>query len=239
MIMTLSAFMKILNDAVRKAVKAVNAKGLTGFVLMIAVAIAVTAAIAWVKKTYEPLVIPEPPPVAATQAPPQEIPVLVIKIDKTVPDWQKKYCHEEVAKLPPAPFRYDNVEGPSYQLPSTYMMKFIPEEKRYSNAYACGVEYKYDNEEEAFASLGVAYKFDIERFNDFYQQIDHRYASAISKEWKKLSPFDRKETGVPYPGYEGLPGIFKRESERADTVEFAEAIRLPQALFVKFTFYEK
>lgn len=241
--MTPQEYIKIANDTIAKAVKAVFKRKLAGIALAAAIVAAVAAATAFVKKTYLPQVTapgtPEQTQNINPPSQPRDVPVLVVKLDKTDPNWKKKYCNEEVVKLPTAPFAYDKHMGPAFSLPSTYIYKLIPEEKKYNNAYACTMEYKYENEEKAFASLGVKYKFDSERFNDFYEQIDILFTKAVNGEWKKISPFDRKETGTPFYMYDGLPAIFQRENERADTVEYAEAYKLPKSLLVKFTFYEK
>lgn len=160
----------------------------------------------------------------------------VVKIDKSAPDWKKKYCHEEVAKLPPAPFAYDKIIPPFYQLPSPFIKPLIPEDKRDVNAYACGLEYKYDNEPEAFESLGVKYDFNIHRFIEFSERIYNVYKAAMLQEWRQLFLLEKDS---PYRGHGGLPLIYTRESERADTVEYAEISRLPNSLYIKFTFYEK
>lgn len=248
--MTLQEFLRGLQNVVktgtRAIAKAIAKHGILSTAVMVAI-IALTTAVAVYKQQYEPLVVPDEstPPTRQQQPSTQNSEqqnTPIVKIDKSDEDWLKKYCHEELMKLPPAPFKYTELEEPIFQLPGEpYMVKLgiFPKEKLYEGSYACAKEYKYEREEDAYASLGLIYKFDSESLNQFHEKIDILYSESMNNEWKKMPPFDHEDVGRPFWEYGGLPAVFTRESARSDTVDIVEIQTLPKSLFIEFSFYEK
>ena len=162
------------------------------------------------------------------------------KVDKSDPEWLSKYCLEEVKNLPEAPFAYKekDVKVNAYSSVSdVYLDKFIPEEKWFK-AKTCAIWYNFENEE-AYASVGVEYRFHIDFVNLFNENVDRLYTEAIDKSWKKISPLTDKEGGRPHYTYDGFPMIFTRENTELGTVEYATAEFGSRSLYIHFTVYEK
>jgi len=109
-----------------------------------------------------------------------------------------------------------------------YLHKFIPDEKWYN----------FENEE-AYASVGVEYKFHIDFINMFEENVDRLYTEAIDKSWEKISPLTDQEGGRPHYSYEGFPIVFTRENAELGTVEYATVQFGSRSLYIHFTAYEK
>src|SRR3989344_67723 len=97
--------------------------------------------------------------------------------------------------------------------------------------------YKYD-EKEAFASVGVAYKFDINTFNEFEQRADNIHTNIMDATWKKISPLSTEETGRSFYSYEGYPPLFTPANQALSTVDHA-VMTFAVDYYVQFTVFEK
>lgn len=170
-------------------------------------------------------------------------PGIKTSVTKDDSEWMSKYCREQSAALPPAPFRY--IKKDTYEkakgvpIPPTYVGSRMPKDAKGNkpDSLTCGMVYTYD-EKEAFSSVGVAYKFDINAFNDFYQRADQIHTSIMDATWKKISPLDKEEAGRPFYSYEGYPLLFTRENPALGTVDYA-TMSFAVDYYVQFTVYEK
>lgn len=171
------------------------------------------------------------------------LPAIKTSVTKDDPEWMWKYCREQAALLPPAPFKYEKKETWEKEkwipIPPRYVASRMPKDAKGNkpDSMSCGIVYKYD-EKEAFASLGVAYKFDINAFNEFYQHADNVHTDVMDAAWKKISPLNREETGRSYYSYEGYPLLFMRENSALGTMEYAD-MSFAVDYYVIFTVYEK
>ena len=170
-------------------------------------------------------------------------PSIKTSITKDDPEWMSKYCREQSAALPPAPFTY--IKKDTYEkakgvpIPPLYVGSRMPKnEKGYRvDSLTCGMVYKYDDKE-AFSSVGVAYKFDINTFNEFEQRADNIHTSIMDATWKKISPLGKEEAGRPFYSYDGYPLLFTRENPELGTVEYAD-MNFAIDYYVLFTVFEK
>ena len=162
-----------------------------------------------------------------------------VKIDKSDPNWLKKYCADEIKNLPQAPFKNQGLDGDVQFLgiPEVYLRETIPSDKWYP-AKNCGLWYKYDPKE-AYPSVAVEYKFDIRAANTFNENVDRLVSEAIDDSWRKISPIDDEAAGRPFYLYKGFPMVFTRERTDVGTVEFATFDWGANNFFVHLTVYEK
>src|SRR3989338_5875422 len=124
-------------------------------------------------------------------------------------------------------------------IPPRYVANRMPKDAKgnKSDSLTCGMVYKYD-EKEAFASVGVAYKFNIDAFNEFYQRADNIHTNIMDATWKKISPLSTEETGRSFYSYEGYPLLFTRENQALSTVDHA-VMTFAVDYYVQFTVFEK
>ena len=170
-------------------------------------------------------------------------PGIKTSVTKDDPEWMSKYCHEQSAALPPAPFKY--IKKDTYEkakgvpIPPRYVANRMPKDAKgnKSDSLTCGMVYKYD-EKEAFASVGVAYKFNIDAFNEFYQRADNIHTNIMDATWKKISPLSTEEAGRSFYSYEGYPLLFTRENQALSTVDHA-VMTFAVDYYVQFTVFEK
>lgn len=173
-------------------------------------------------------------------APASEGPAIETSITKDDPQWMRKYCDEQLAKLPAPPFKFNKktVEGIWLTLPSLEVGSRMPKnEKGYRvDSVTCRLIYGY-NQKEAFPSMDVEYKFDIKAINEFQKRVDEIYSLSMDPTWEKIV-LDKGEGGSPFYAYQGFPLVFKRENPKLGTVEYA---RMSFAIdfWVSFTVYEK
>lgn len=170
-------------------------------------------------------------------------PGIKTSVTKDDPEWMWKYCREQSAALPPAPFKYETKD--TYErvkwipIPPSYVASRMPKDVKGNkpDSMSCGMVYKYD-EKEAFTSVGVAYKFDINVFNEFYQRADNIHTSIMDATWKKISPLSKEEADRLHYDYEGYPLLFTRENPALGTVEYAD-MSFAVDYYVIFTVFEK
>src|SRR3989338_8821859 len=170
-------------------------------------------------------------------------PGIETSVTKDDPEWMSKYCREQSAAFPPAPFKYEKKE--TYEkakgdpAPPTEIGRRMPKDAKGNepDSLTCGFVYKYDDEE-AFASVGIAYKFDINAFNEFYERADNLHTHAMNATWKKISLLSNKEAGRPFNSYEGYPLLFMRENPVLGTIEYA-SMHFAVDYYVLFTIFEK
>lgn len=139
-------------------------------------------------------------------------------INKKDPEWLKKYCFEELAKLPPAPFRYRSREKIKETLPDHYIRKRIPSHEKIG---ACILSYPFDREA-AYASLGVKYMMDIQLVRQFEEKVEALITPQMAPGWQKISPIDSREGGRPAYSYGGFPLIFQRKNPKLGIMEFVD-----------------
>lgn len=158
-----------------------------------------------------------------------------IKKDK---DWMYKYCVQEIAKLPEAPFKYKQKLGPERNGPMVWVSAFFPKDIRFDHKSGCAMDYKF-NDDEAYASLGVKNGADIKYTNEFQKRVDELLTSKIDSSWKKISPLGKEESGNPFYAYMGFPMVFTRENQELGTVEYIDIFFGALTLYIKIEFYEK
>ncbi|HEY5601045.1 MAG TPA: hypothetical protein VIK81_03055 [Patescibacteria group bacterium] len=158
-------------------------------------------------------------------------------VDKTDTKWLEKYCREEMAKLPEAPFTYKSKVDVYLTMADVFIKNRIPEEKRYKEE-TCQIDYKYEDNF-AYPSVGVEYKFDINHANQFHENVDNLITSRIDSSWKKFSPVSKEEGGRPFYVYEGFPLAFTRENPSTGTVDYAYYDFGALTLYASFSTYEK
>jgi len=252
--MTVQEFLQGLKDVIKKGMKAIAKAIAKHGIFSLAVPVAIVAlftAVALYRQQYEPLVVPDEPPTQQSASapssppppPPPPPPRITTAITKDQDEWMSKYCKEQAATLPLAPFKYQNrknyEQNKGVPIPPLYVGKRMPNK---ANGYpvdslTCGFSYKYDDKE-AFASVGVIYKFDIDRFNDFYERSDSIYTNNMDATWKKVSPLSNEEAYRSPSTYKGYPLLFMRENLELGTVEYA-SINFAVDYYVHFTVYEK
>ncbi|MCL4365887.1 hypothetical protein M1437_01540 [Patescibacteria group bacterium] len=160
------------------------------------------------------------------------------QVDKKDKDWMYKYCQQEVVKLPEVPFKYKSKEGPTRSGAMVWISEMFPKEIRYDRKSGCEMAYKYD-EKEAYASLGVQYRFHIDSVNEFEKRVDELLTSKIDSSWKKISPLTKEKSGNPGYSYQGFPMVFKRENVELGTVEYIDIFFGASTLYIKIEFYVK
>lgn len=158
-----------------------------------------------------------------------------LKKDK---DWMYKYCVQEIAKLPEAPFKYRSKIGPARNGPMVWVSEFFPKGTRFDHQSGCAMDYKYD-EKEAYASLGVKYGATIESVNEFEKRVDEMLTSKIDSSWKKISPLGKQQRGTPGYAYNGFPMVFTRENKVLGTVEYIDIFFGGKVIYIKIEFYAK
>ncbi|MBI2595114.1 hypothetical protein HYW46_00065 [Candidatus Daviesbacteria bacterium] len=177
------------------------------------------------------------PTQTANQSPIQTKPVADKTVDKKDPKWLEKYCKEELVKIPDAPFKYKDKEGIVGTLGDPLILDKFPKDKKYKGK-SCVIDYNYE-EREAYASVGVAYKFDIRFRNQFEEAVDKLITSKMDSSWKKISPVSNKEGGRPFYSYKGFPMVFTRENPAKGTVDYVDFNWGAKSLFATFSTYEK
>lgn len=156
-------------------------------------------------------------------------------IDKTDPKWLEKYCIEKVDKFPEAPFKYENKNPPSVNMPSAYISEKIPKGKKQST---CQVSFHFDTEK-AYSSLGVKWGADIRLNRAFEEKVDNLITPKMAG-WEKISPLiSDKEAGRPGYAYQGFPMIFKQDSPISNTTDYVDFIFGGNQLYVELTTHEK
>lgn len=173
-----------------------------------------------------------------TETTTQQTPTPLAQVDKSDPKWLEKYCREEMAKLPEAPFKLESKKDTYLTMADTYILKRIPEEKRYSGEETCQIDYNF-KDEIAYPSVGVEYKFDIKNANMFREKVDQMITTKMASSWKKISPLSAEEAGRPFYLYEGIPVVFTRENPTTGTVDYAYFDFGALVLYASFTTYEK
>lgn len=168
----------------------------------------------------------------------QKTPTPAAQVDKTDPKWLEKYCREEMAKLPEAPFKFENKIDIYLTMADTYIISRIPEGKKYTGEETCQIDYKF-KDEIAYPSVGVEYEFDINNANMFREKVDQMISAKMASSWKKISPLSAEEAGRPFYLYEGIPLVFTRENPTTGTVDFAYFDFGALVLYASFTTYEK
>ena len=162
-------------------------------------------------------------------------------VTKDDPEWMRKYCFEQVALLPAAPFTYEKKieEGIGVSIPPLYVSSRMPKDERgyRVDSLTCRFIYPYEDKG-AYASMGVEYKFDITARNEFEKRVDEIYTGIMDPSWTKISPLTNDEGGRPFYSYEGFPLLFKRENPALGTIEYAD-MDFAIDYWVKFTVYEK
>ncbi|MBI2021676.1 hypothetical protein HYS93_02195 [Candidatus Daviesbacteria bacterium] len=158
-------------------------------------------------------------------------------VDKKDPKWLEKYCKEELAKIPDAPFKYKEKEAIVGTLGDPYILDKFPKDKRFKGK-SCVIDYNYEDEP-AYASVGVTYKFDIRFRNQFEEAVDKLISSKMDSSWKKISPVSNEEGGRPFYSYKGFPMVFTRENSATGTVDYVDINWGAKSLFVTFSTYEK
>lgn len=250
--MTPAEYIKIANAAIAEATRSVLKKKLAGLALVVALVTAIAAASAYVKEKYLPQVVTPPAPTQSQptdqQSQPSEATAVVLpriqtSVTKNEEEWMGKYCREQAALLPPAPFKYESKD--TYErakwipIPPRYVASRMPKDAKGNkpDSMSCGMVYKYD-EKEAFASVGVLYEFDINASNEFYRRADQIHTSTMDATWKKISPLSNEEADRPFFIDESFPLLFMRENPALGTVEYAD-MSFAVDYYVKFTVYEK
>lgn len=214
-----------------------NSRGFSlAFILAIIAAILILiAAIIFALLNYYPNLFGRDQSTDPTQT--QEAPNIQTQITKDNPDWIDEYCKEQVNLLPEPPFTVtEKGKVVIYGLGPTYLSGRVPEDK-WPKAKTCRIAYSFD-ETEAYASMGVENKIDIQYKNEFSKQVDIAHTDKINSTWKKISPINSKEGGRPSYSYEGIPLVFTRENTALGTVEFA-TMEFGVDYFVRITVYEK
>lgn len=174
----------------------------------------------------------------ASSEPTQKNPAISTSTLKNDPDWLKKYCQEQAVFLPQAPFEYKEAkkhENPG-SIPPTYISSLLPENKKF-NSWTCSVSYPFDNEK-AYASMGVEYKFDIKYSNEFDKRVADAHEGKMNSAWAKISPLSNEESGRPNYSGNSFPLIFIRENKELGTLEYA-TMDFGIDYFVRITVYEK
>lgn len=160
------------------------------------------------------------------------------QVDKKDKDWMYKYCAQEVVKLPEAPFKYKSKEGPTRNGSMVWISEMFPKGIRYDHQSGCEMAYKYD-EKEAYASLGVQFRYHIDSANEFEKRVDELLTQKVDSSWKKISPLNKKDTGNPGYSYQGFPMVYKRENTSIGTVEYIDIFFGANTLYIKIEFYVK
>lgn len=159
------------------------------------------------------------------------------KVDKKDPKWLEKYCKEELVKIPDAPIKYKEKEDIVGTLGDPLILNKFPKDKKYKGK-SCVIDYNYEDEE-AYASVGVEYKFDIKFRNQFEEAVDKLITSKMDSSWKKISPVSNEEGGRPFYSYKGFPMVFTRENSATGTTDYLYFNWGAKSLFVTFSSYEK
>lgn len=201
----------------------------------IAAILILIAVIIFALLNYYPSLIGKDQSTETTQT--QEAPNIQTQITKNNPDWLDEYCKEQVTLMPEPPFTFtEKGKVVIYSQSPTYLKSRVPEDKLIE-AKTCRISYSFD-EAEAYDSMGVENKFDIQYINEFDKQIDIAHTDKMNSPWKKISPINLKEAGRPSYSYEGMPLVFTRENTTLGTVEFA-TMEFGIDYFVRITVYEK
>lgn len=159
-----------------------------------------------------------------------------VSIDKKDTEWLSKYCKKMVTLIPPPPFAYQTKDEAKGMVGPLYIDNVISKDVL-KKAETCGIGYKF-NEKQAYADMGIEYRFHIDSANKFEATVDKAYTlimlSPIKKlpfgiilkdkksAWKKLNDLTDKESGRPHYTYNGFPLIFMRENKKLGLTEYAE-----------------
>jgi len=246
--MTIQEFLQGLKNVIKKGMraiaKAIAKHGIFSLVTFAAIAAFLTAVIIY-KQQYEPLVVPAEPlaqqSAPAPSSPPSPPPPrITTAITKDQDEWMWHYCREQATKLPEPPFTYKKrvEEGKWIPIPPTYVGKRMPKNERgYSlDSITCRYIYSFDDEE-AYPSVGVPYKFDANVRHDFAKRVNKLYIDSMDSTWEQIVLGDKERAGHPDAGA-GFPLLFMRENPELGTVEYAD-MGFAIEYWVKFTVYEK
>jgi hypothetical protein len=159
----------------------------------------------------------------------------VTSIDKSDPKWLWNYCVSEIKKLPKAPMEYTQQLDVKYNQASPYISNDWAKNLENNDSETCQILYEYDDEI-AYPSVGVEYKFDIKYGNQFTETIANLYHNSMPKGWERLTNPTDQEAGRPGYSSDALPMVYKRETP--DTIEYLEVFDAI-GFYVELTVYEK
>lgn len=167
-------------------------------------------------------------------APPEE--TGAISVDKTDPQWLKKYCAREVQKLPEAPFTYTSKSEVIETGPLTPVVRLLPQDYYFKTA-ACRIGYHYEAEP-AYASLGVPYAIDIRAKYKFSERTAEILTSKMDPSWKQAAFPEKAGEEKSADAAKRLPLIFTRENADLKTREYVH-IYFGIPLYVKLIVYSQ
>lgn len=154
-------------------------------------------------------------------------------VDKSDPEWIKRYCFAEVKKLPAPPFPVTKVEGPSPIEQGGDLESIFPKGK---NIFSCRMKYVYTRNQAYAFYFGEKPFWDINDTNQFRSNVESYYADELAKQgWRNIT-YEYEEL-IATPGT--LQNLyFRRENPDLGTVEYID-FSLVGIVFLDLTVIEK